>query len=109
MGDKTADTLRRMPLYHFVTNDLPANTKASELDDRNAAAALRADAEWTGEDVSGGSAVTREIIGKYLRYLVQTDFLKAPEGKGQPLPTISLSNGGPYAVGSLGGRGRSVL
>ncbi|OJJ79156.1 L-aminoadipate-semialdehyde dehydrogenase [Aspergillus glaucus CBS 516.65] len=44
-----------MPLYHFVTSDLPSNTKAPELDDANAAAALRADAAWSGINASAGT------------------------------------------------------
>lgn len=44
-----------MPLYHFVTSDLPSNTKAPELDDANAVAALRADAAWSGINTSAGA------------------------------------------------------
>ena len=95
-----------MPLYHFVTNDLPANTRASELDDRNAVASLQADAKWTDSDVSAGSAVTKETIGKYLQYLVSTRFLEAPEGKGAPMPEIALPTGQKVANGAIGGRGR---
>ena len=98
----------RMPLYHFVTSELPANTKASELDDRNAVESLKADAEWTGEDRSSGSAVSRETIGKYLRYLTLTGFLKAPEGKGARLPDIALANGQEVKAGIVGGRGGTV-
>ena len=98
-----------MPLYHFVTNDLPANTKASELDDRNAVAALQADAKWTGEDVSAGSAVTRETVGKYLRYLTLTGFLGPPTGKGEPFPEIELAEGQDIARGLVGGRGGSTI
>ena len=36
-----------LPLYHFVTTDLPADTRAPELDDRNAAEALKRDEGWT--------------------------------------------------------------
>ena len=93
-----------MPLYHFVTNDLPANTKASELDDRNAVLALKADVEWTGEDASAGSAVTLDIIGKYVRYLILTGFLVAPEGRGAPLPDIELADGQDAARSAMGGR-----
>jgi L-aminoadipate-semialdehyde dehydrogenase len=35
--------MNRMPLYHFATTDLPADTIAPEMDDRNAATALRSD------------------------------------------------------------------
>ena len=95
-----------MPLYHFVTNDLPANTKASELDDRNAVSVLKADAEWTGEDLSGGSAVTKELVGRYLKYLVITNFLEPPpEGQGEKLPDIVLTESQKEAQAHFGGRG----
>lgn len=34
-----------MPLYHFVTSDLPSNTKTPELDD----------AAWSGINASAGA------------------------------------------------------
>ena len=44
-----------MPLYHFCVNDLPATTRAPELDDRHAVQVLKADANnWTGVDESVG-------------------------------------------------------
>lgn len=98
-----------MPLYHFVTGDLPAGTIAPELDDSNAATALRADADWTGEDVSGGSAVTPETMGLYLSYLVAVGFLPAPEGgRGKPLPEVKLGGEQRAALGGVGGRGGLV-
>lgn len=98
-----------MPLYHFVTGDLPAGTIAPELDDANAAAALRADATWTGEDVSGGAAVTEETMGLYLSYLVAVGFLPAPEsGKGMELPEVRLGEEQRSALGGVGGRGMLV-
>ena len=49
-----------LPLYHFVTADLPANTRASELDDSNAMRCLEIDSKiWATENRSAGSAVTR--------------------------------------------------
>lgn len=67
-----------MPLYHFVTSDLPSNTKAPELDDTNAAAALRADAAWSGIDASAGAAVTEELVGLYASYLTKIGLLPTP-------------------------------
>ncbi|SLM34666.1 l-aminoadipate-semialdehyde dehydrogenase large subunit [Lasallia pustulata] len=98
-----------MPLYHFVTGDLPATTIAPELDDANAVAALRADADWTGEDVSGGAAVTKETMGLYLSYLVAVGFLPAPEGgQGRLLPEVRLGEEQRRALGGVGGRGMLV-
>jgi len=97
------------PLYHFVIDDLPANTKAPELDDRNAATALKADAEWTNEDLSSGGAVTQELIGKYLSYLCATGFLSPPEQAGEAsLPEPGVSKEQMAAQQHIGGRGRTV-
>ncbi|KAL1959532.1 hypothetical protein VTO42DRAFT_1977 [Malbranchea cinnamomea] len=95
-----------MPLYHFVTADLPSNTKAPELDDTNAAAALRADAQWSGIDASAGTGVTEELMGIYLAYLVAIGFLPAPTDKAEkPLPPINLSDAQKAALSNVGGRG----
>jgi len=90
-------------LYHMVTGDLPANTKAPELDDRNAADALRADKARTGQDLSGGSAVTQEIVGVYLAYLVARGFM--PKPRGGILPDMQFSQERLDAMASIGGRG----
>ncbi|RMD41769.1 hypothetical protein DV735_g3373, partial [Chaetothyriales sp. CBS 134920] len=102
-----------MPLFTFVANDLPSNTRAPELDDSNTEAALYADSNWTGEDVSAGSGVTKNTIGLYLAYLVATGFLTPPtlktqEGSDQPvkaLPTVHVSPEQTKALASVGGRG----
>lgn len=99
-----------MPLYDFVTNDLPSNTKAPELDDTNAAIALRSDAEWTGENRSAGAGVTGELMGVYLAYLVATGFLPAPKetvGK-KLLPRVEISSQQLQVLGKVGGRGGSI-
>ncbi|KAJ3504678.1 hypothetical protein NM208_g16301 [Fusarium decemcellulare] len=63
-----------------------------ELDDRNAVAILRADADrWIGIDDSAGEGITREDIGRYLRYLVEIKFMAAPTGRGRELPAIDAS------------------
>ncbi|KAJ5089609.1 hypothetical protein N7532_008293 [Penicillium argentinense] len=95
-----------MPLYHFVTNDLPANTKAPELDDRNAAAALKADAVWSGIDVSAGAGVTEELVGLYASYLVEIGFLPTPTLAGaRPLPATGITEEQKKTLLSVGGRG----
>ena len=98
----------RMPLYHFVTGDLPNDTKAPELDDSNAQAALAKDKAWTKQSMDGKSNIDESTIGKYLRYLVDTEFLKAPEGSAsgaQALPPSTLRPGQREALRSLVGRG----
>ena len=95
-----------MPLYHFCINDLPATTRAPELDDRNAVKILKADAEdWTGIDESAGYGISREEVGRYLRYLAEIEFVSWPSGKGRALPQVNLSVAQMQAVGAMGGRG----
>ncbi|KAJ5595293.1 uncharacterized protein N7459_001501 [Penicillium hispanicum] len=95
-----------MPLYHFVTADLPSNTKAPELDDSNAAAALKADAAWSGVDVSAGAGVTEELVGLYASYLVQIGFLPPPSVAGAPsLPLARITDEQKKTLQSVGGRG----
>ena len=94
-----------MPLFHFCVNDLPATTRAPELDDRNAVTILKADAEnWTGVDESAGYGVSREDVGRYLRYLAERGFVSWPSGRGRALPEVRLS-AAQLRVGAVGGRG----
>lgn len=106
---KNTNSVYSMPLYHFVTADLPSNTKAPELDDTNAAAALLADAAWSGIDASAGAGVTEELVGLYASYLVQIGFLPAPTIAGaRPLPTAQLSEEQRKTLLSIGGRGSAA-
>jgi L-aminoadipate-semialdehyde dehydrogenase len=98
-----------MPLYHFATTDLPGDTVAPEMSDVNAAASLKADAHFTGEDLSAGGFVDEEIMGRYLSYLAAIGFLQLPSGKGKkslPEAKISLEQKG--ALLSVGGRGALI-
>jgi L-aminoadipate-semialdehyde dehydrogenase len=79
-GTKEENAL--LPLYHFVTGDLPADTKAPELDDKNATEALKKDQTWTGQDWSQGGAVTEDTVGVYVSYLIELGFMPKPEKKG---------------------------
>lgn len=97
-----------MPLYHFVTADLPASTRAPELSDLHAVKALKSDAEWTGVDKSAGAGVTEEIMGAYLAYLTSTGFLAKPAETGKPLPDLGASDEQKKALGQVGGRGQLV-
>lgn len=95
-----------LPLFDMVTSNLPENTKAPELDDSNAAAALRMDAQVSGEDVSAGAAVTEKTVGVYLSYLIAIGFLAPPERKdAKQLPKLILSEAQKEALSSIGGRG----
>lgn len=98
-----------MPLYHFATVDLPGDTIAPEMDDVNTAASLRADAQFTGEDLSAGDGVNEEIMGKYLAYLTGIGFLTPPSGKGvNALPQINISPEQKAALLRVGGRGALI-
>lgn len=95
-----------MPLFHFCVNDLPATTRAPELDDRNAVRVLKEDAEnWTGVDESAGLGIGREDVGRYLGYLAEFREIGWPSGKGRPLPEVRLSPEQRAAVDAMGGRG----
>lgn len=81
------------PLLHMVLDNLPANTKAPELDDTNAVRSLQRDISWSGEDVSNGKGVTPEQIGIYISFLIKTGFLEAPTHSGElTLPSISITD-----------------
>ncbi|KAA8574572.1 hypothetical protein EYC84_006021 [Monilinia fructicola] len=98
-----------MPLYHFATSDLPGDTIAPEMDDTNAAISLRADAEFTGEDLSSGGYLDEGIMGNYLAYLAGIGFLPLPEeGKGKALPKVEISAEQKVALLRVGGRGALV-
>jgi L-aminoadipate-semialdehyde dehydrogenase len=98
-----------MPLYHFATTDLPGDTIAPEMDDTNAATALRADQAFTGEDLSAGGAVDEEIMGRYLSYLLGVGFLEAPTGPGKErIPELTISAAQKAALLRVGGRGALV-
>lgn len=97
-----------LPLYHFVTADLPTSTKSPELDDSNALAALRADsaASSSGKDWTKGSGVDIEIMKKYVAWLVAVGFLPSPQG--EQLQKVEIGEKQKEALGRVGGRGGTV-
>ncbi|KAI0147843.1 non-ribosomal peptide synthetase [Xylariaceae sp. FL1272] len=98
-----------MPLFHMATNNLPTNTRAPELDDRNAVVVLKADADrWTGVDDSAGEGISREAVGRFLRYLAETKFLSWPTSRGRELPAIKEGVVEAQAKWGVGGRGGVV-
>ena len=101
VADETQEEHALLPLFHFVVGNLPGDSMAPEMDDRNAAAVLTAtfgaDAVPTSFPDAGVSTAT---AGAYISYLVSTGFLPAPPAarpagyKGpaaRPLPPVSLS------------------
>ena len=97
-----------LPLYHFVMGDLPANTIAPELDNANAAAALRLyDKKAMSRECSmaAANAVGVRTLGMYLAYLVAVGFLPAPAEKGGcKLPRLDGTMLEALAAGRVGGR-----
>ena len=76
------------------------------MDDRNAVAILSADADkWTGVDDSTGQGVTREDVGRYLRYLTEIRYIGKPAGRGRQVPDIKAEVLQGVAIGGVGGRG----
>lgn len=104
--EKDCEQHALMPLYHFCMSDLPATTRAPDLDDRNAIAVLRDDARyWTGIDESAGDGITREDVGKILAYLVEIGFMQRPNSKEAiRLPALVLSEKSAAARRLVGGR-----
>ena len=104
--EKDQEQSALMPLFHMATSDLPSTTRAPELDDRNAVAVLKGDADrWTGVDDSAGEGVTRDHIGRYLRFLATTKFLPWPNSRGRELPPIAADVAQAQAQWGVGGRG----
>lgn len=104
--EKDQEQSALMPLFHMATSNLPSTTRAPELDDRNAVAVLKADADrWTGVDDSAGEGITREDIGRYLRFLAEIKFMPLPTGRGRELPPISADIAQAQAQWGVGGRG----
>ena len=97
-----------LPLYHFVTADLPTSTKSPELDDSNALAVLRADsaASSSGKDWTKGSGVDIETMKKYVAWLVAVGFLPSPQG--EQLQKVEIDETQKKALGKVGGRGGTV-
>ncbi|KAL8961196.1 MAG: hypothetical protein Q9193_002215 [Seirophora villosa] len=105
--DEIKEDLSVLPLFHFVTGDLPAASVAPELDDANAATVLRslAVSSRAGRDPLAENVVDLDTIGVYLAYLVAVGFLPQPEGRGQRrLPACKLGPGMATAAAGLGGR-----
>ena len=93
--------LALLPLFHFVVGDLPADSVAAELDDANAVKALRS--FGTPPETLDDLAVNEDIIGKYLAFLVASDFLPGPSTTGsKAIPQIDSQR--LQALGNLGGR-----
>ncbi|KAF2864941.1 L-aminoadipate-semialdehyde dehydrogenase large subunit [Massariosphaeria phaeospora] len=95
-----------LPLFHFVVGDLPANTIAPELDDRNAQTVLRSSQNTAAEQQRAYDDldVSLDTVGMYLAFLVKVGFLPAPSEARRALPECKLDEEGIRRLDSLGGR-----
>jgi len=91
-----------LPLFDWVTDDLPAETKSKELDDRNAQALLRGNAP---EASAVRVEVTQELVGRYLGYMVTVGFIAPPHGGGWPGAEIGEEQMEALKEVGRGGRG----
>ena len=67
-----------LPLFDWVTHDLPSETDSRTLDNKNARAVLEASGvERKDCDVE----VTQETVGAYLAFMVEIGFIGRPEGR----------------------------
>lgn len=62
-------------------------------------------ASLNGVDESAGEGISREAVGRFLRYLAETKFLIWPTGRGRELPAIKADVVQAQAQGGAGGRG----
>lgn len=104
--EKDQEQIALLPLLNMATSNLPSTTRAPELDDRNAVAVLKADADrWTGVDDSTGEGVMREDVGRYMRFLAEIKFMPRPTGRGRELPPIAAGIAAAHLEYGVGGRG----
>lgn len=88
--------IARIPLLHFVLDDLPTSTKAPDLDDTNTRALLRAHTPNLNMTVSD------TLMGKYLAWLVGAGFLPSPSLPNPQKALPSLGGGVIKAAGRSG-------
>lgn len=87
------EELALYPLLHMVLDNLDLNTRAPELDDRNAVHSLKKDMLWTGIDATPGKGVTDYQMGIYISFLIAVNFIPAPSREGDlRLPKLQISD-----------------
>ena len=94
-----------LPLFDWVTADLPSDTNSRTLDNTNAQAVLRANGV---EEKDCQVEVTQETVGAYLTFMAETGFIKRPEvaGEEKNLPVIQIGEEQRQAL-KMVGRGGS--
>ena len=98
-----------LPLFDWVTSDLPSSTISRNLDDKNATTVLRAD-----DPNHSCDRVTQETVGMYLAFMAAVGFVPLPEkvqeddeGKSnrrKDLPVVDLNEEQKVAFMKVGGR-----
>ncbi len=84
-----------LPLFDWVTADLPSETQSRTLDDSNAAKVVRAD-DPTYPFMESGR-VEEETVGVYLAFMREVGFIPGPdvkrlgEGRARELPRVGMS------------------
>ena len=92
-----------LPLFDWVTDDLPSETKSRELDDANARAVLKA----SGVDEKDCQVeVTQQTVGAYLAFMAEIGFIGPPLGEGIKLPAIEMGEEQKQALKVVGRGGR---
>ena len=103
-----SEPLALLGLFHMVTGDLVAATKAPQLDDRYARKVLEKDVQLSGRPLSDRGVKT-EAVGAYLSFLVERGFMAPPTAQGKkPLPKAIISLAQAEALSRVGGRGGGV-
>ena len=97
-----------LPLYHLAVSDLPNDSRSPPLDNTNARAVLRNAAKLVNgaAETRPAFAVTEELVGRYLAYLVAIGFMPPPTLEDAiPLPKLEVGQERLEALRSIGGRG----
>ncbi|KAM0794352.1 hypothetical protein BDR22DRAFT_876217 [Usnea florida] len=119
-ASSTAEPHALLPLFDWVTTDLPSDTNSRNLDDRNAQAVLsRANSGDDSSDHEDGIKetwveMTQEIVSTYLAYMVEIGFVPPPTaGEGEvgeikklALPIVKMSEEQRRALKLVGRGGR---
>lgn len=91
-----------LPLFDWVTDNLPRDTATPSLLDTNAVKVLHADdPEY---DIEKRSQATEETVGMYLSYMVGIGFIEPPKegGIGRELPRIEMTEAQKEMLGKVG-------
>lgn len=93
-----------LPLFDWVTTDLPSDTQSRNLDNTNAQFVLRANGV---DERECQVKVTQETVGAYLAFMAEIGFISRPQREGaQKLPVVKISEEQKRALKVVGRGGR---